>query len=200
MQPDTIVIATGATPYTPDDLMLDGAHTLHAVQVLDGANVGSNVVIADWRCDWVGMGLAEHLARNGCAVRLAVNGTMAGQSIQQYTRDRWLGDLHTLGVEIMTHARLAGADETTAYFEHTISGQPIILENTDTLVTATGSQSDTILEQELADWSGDVWIIGDAVAPRTCEEAVLEGLKVATAIAGDPLLPADLPLHLKAAG
>jgi len=197
--PDALVIATGARPHTPSHLLLDEAHVVHATEVLAGANVGKRVVIADVRCDWVGLGLAERLARAGCHVRLAVNGTMAGQCIQQYIRDRWIGELHRLGVEVTPFARLVGADAGTAYFEHTTSGQPILLEEVDTLVTATGSEPDLSLEQAAAGWSGEVWIVGDAVAPRSCEEAVLEGLKVGTALGGGELAPADRPLRLKGA-
>ncbi|NNF81054.1 MAG: FAD-dependent oxidoreductase [Rhizobiales bacterium] len=198
-QPDAVIIATGSVPHTPDHLLLDGGHVVHASKVLEGANVGTKVVIADWRCDWVGLGLAERLARDGCFVRLAVNGYMPGQSIQQYTRDRWIGDLHKLGVEITPFARLVGGDDTAAYFEHTTSGEPIVFEDVDTLVTATGTQTDLGLERALADWAGEVWIAGDAVAPRTCEEAVLEGLKVGAALGGGELAPADQPLRQKAA-
>lgn len=197
--PGAVIAATGAGAYTPDNLVLDGAHAVHANQVLQGANVGTRVVIADWRCDWVGLGLAERLARDGCSVRLAVNGYMPGYSIQQYTRDRWIGELHKLGVEITPFARLAGADEDTAYFEHTVSGEPIVFDEMDTLVTATGTIADNVLELALADWDGELWMAGDAVAPRTCEEAVLEGLKVGSAIGGGPLAPGDLPLRLRPA-
>ncbi len=198
-RPDAVILATGASAYTPDQVMLDGAHAVHANQILEGANVGTRVVIADWRCDWVGLGLAERLARDGCSVRLAVCGYMAGYSIQQYIRDRWIGELHKLGVEITPFARLAGADEDTAFFEHTVSGEPIVLEEMDTLVTATGTIADNTLEQALADWNGELWMAGDAVAPRTCEEAVLEGLKVGSAIGGGPLAAGDQPLRLRTA-
>jgi len=37
-------------------------HVVDAWQVLKGeANVGHSVVVADWRCDWIGLGLAEKL-------------------------------------------------------------------------------------------------------------------------------------------
>ena len=193
---DAVIIATGAVPHTPDHLLLDGGHVVHAAKVLEGANVGTRVVIADWRCDWVGLGLAERLARDGCYVRLAVNGYMPGYSIQQYTRDRWIGELHKLGVEITPFARLVGGDDEAAYFEHTTSGEPIVFEEVDTLVTATGSETDLRLEEELAGWAGEIWMAGDAVAPRTCEEAVLEGLKVGTALGGGALAPGDAPLRI----
>jgi pyruvate/2-oxoglutarate dehydrogenase complex dihydrolipoamide dehydrogenase (E3) component len=195
--PDALVIATGARPHLPAGLQLDSAHMVHASAVLAGANVRQRVVIADGRCDWVGLGLAERLARAGCFVRLAVNGTMPGQVIQQYMRDRWIGELHRLGVAVTPFARLVGADDTAAYFEHATSGQPILFEEVDTVVAATGSEPDLTLERAIAGWPGEVWIAGDALAPRSCEEAVLEGLKVATGLGGGPLAPADRPLQLR---
>lgn len=87
--PDVVVLATGATPFTPHLEGSEDAHIATALQVLrDEANVGARVAIADWRCDRDGLGRAERLARDGCNVRLAVNGTMAGQLIPQYARDK----------------------------------------------------------------------------------------------------------------
>ena len=146
------------------------------------ANVGARVVVADWRCDWVGLGIAEQLARDGCHVRLAVNGYVPGQSIQQYVRDRWIGELHRLGVEMIPYARLVGVDESTVYLQHTTSGEPILCEGVDTLVAATGNASANVLESELKGYGGEIHMAGDCLSPRTCEEAVLEGLQAALAI------------------
>ena len=181
--PDAIILATGATAYAPDIEGAEEAHIVSAAQVLEGqANVGARVAIADWRCDWVGLGLAEMLAREGCHVRLAVNGMVAGQTIPQYARDQWLGELHKLGVEVLPHMRLYGADGQDAYFQHTLSGEAVILNDVDTLVTALGSRSETTLEEKLTDWPGEIHVIGDGLCPRTVEEAVLEGLKAGSAV------------------
>jgi NADPH-dependent 2,4-dienoyl-CoA reductase/sulfur reductase-like enzyme len=180
---DAVILATGGTPHIPDLLIEEGAHVVHATQLLaERANVGARVVVADWRCDWVGLGIAEQLARDGCHVRLAVNGYVPGQSIQQYVRDRWIGELHRLGVEMIPYARLVGVDESTVYLQHTISGEPILCEGVDTLVAATGNASVDVLERELQGYGGEIHMAGDCLSPRTCEEAVLEGLQAALAI------------------
>ena len=177
--PDAVVVATGARPRRPPVEGGEQAHVVDAWQVLKGeVNIGASVVIADWRCDWVGLGLAEKLAREGCRVRLCVNGYMPGQTIQQYVRDSWIGTLHALGVEMIPYVRLFGADADSVYLQHTMSGEPVICSEVDTLVLALGHERVAGLADELADYGGEVHLVGDCLAPRTAEEAVLEGLKV----------------------
>jgi len=55
----------------------------------------------------------------------------------------------------------------------------IIEEEVDTLVLAQGHTPENSLEEELNDYLGEVISIGDCQMPRTCEEAVLEGLRAA---------------------
>ncbi len=182
-QPDAVVVATGAKPRWPAFEGREEANAVDAWQVLRGErNIGSKVVIADWRSDWIGVGLAEKLAREGCQVRLMVDAVMAGEQMPWYVRDHTMGVLAKLGVEVRTYARLYGADGTTAYFQHATSGEPIVLEDMDTLVLAQGHEREAELETALEGWEGEVEVIGDALSPRTAEEAVLEGLKVGTTI------------------
>ncbi|MEX0807154.1 MAG: FAD-dependent oxidoreductase [Dongiaceae bacterium] len=182
-KPDVVIVATGAEPYLPEFEGREGGHVVTAWQVLKGeANVGGSVIVADWRCDWIGMGIAEKLARDGCRVRLCVDGLHAGQALPFYVRDSWAGILHKLGVEIVPYARLFGVDGDTAYFQHATSGEAMIFEGVETVVTSLGHTRVATLEDELEGWSGEVHLIGDCATPRTAEEAVLEGLKVASAI------------------
>jgi 2,4-dienoyl-CoA reductase-like NADH-dependent reductase (Old Yellow Enzyme family)/thioredoxin reductase len=179
-KPDVVIIATGAMPYLPDLDISAETHAVDAWQVLkDEVKPGASVVVADWRCDWVGVGLAEKLAREGSHVRLCVDGETAGQNLQKYLRWHWAGELHKLGVEVVPYARLFGADGDTVYFQHTTSGEPIVCENMDTLVIAQGHQPVTVLEGELAGIDVEVHMVGDCLSPRSAEEAVYEGLMAA---------------------
>ncbi len=182
-KPDAIIVATGALPYRPEIEGAEDAHVLDAWAVLEGrANPGGRVLVADWRCDWVGMGLAEKLAREGRHVRLAVTGTHAGQNLQQYLRDHWAGKLHKLGVEVIPYARLFGVDADTAYLMHIVSGEPIIANEVETVVLALGHAPDTSLENELGTLGIPLHLAGDCLSPRSAEEAVYEGMMVGMAV------------------
>ncbi len=176
--PHHVVLATGARPRRPD-VEVEGIDMVDAWAVIDGTAVpGNSVVIADWSCDWSGLGVAEKLARDGHHVRLLSGGSVAGESIQAIVRDQWIGILHGLGVEMIPFARFYGALDGSAYFQHMTGGEAIVCEAVDTVVTCSAPQAD-----HGCDWLdnlGDLPVsrIGDAVAPRTVEEAVLEGLRL----------------------
>jgi len=182
-RPDAVVVATGAGPYRPAVAGQDGAHVVHANDVLEGrANVGGSVVLVDTRLDWVAMGLAESLARDGRRVRLAVTGYMAGQNVQAMARDHWAGVLHGLGVEPVTYRRLGGVEGGAVVLQHMVSGAVETWEDVDTVVLCSGTVQDTTLEEALAGFGGALHLAGDCLTPRTAEEAVLEGLKAGLAI------------------
>ncbi len=183
LAPDVVIVATGASVHRPEIEGVGEAHVVDAWQVLQGkANIGARVLVADWRCDWIGMGIAEKLARDGCHVRLASTGHVAGETIPRYTRDLALGVLHKLGVETIPLVRLYGVDGGTVYLQHMASGEAVICEDVDTLVLCQGHDPATGLEAALEGWPGEIHLIGDCLAPRTAEEAVLEGLEVASGI------------------
>jgi 2,4-dienoyl-CoA reductase-like NADH-dependent reductase (Old Yellow Enzyme family) len=181
--PDVVVVATGATPRVPSLELMDDPVVLTAWDVIEGVDVPSGrVVVADWRCDWIGLGVAQQLARQGHKVMLAVDGYMAGQRIQQYVRDEMTKQAVQAGVEIVTLVRIFGADSDTVYLQHVLTGEPVVVDNVAALVLSQGHDAVTALVDALVDFPGEVHAIGDCLAPRTVEEAVLEGLQVASEI------------------
>ena len=182
--PDAVVIATGARPFLPEIPEDSSVQIVNAWQVVLRKEVktGTRVVVADWRCDWIGPGIAEMLVNDGCTVALAVNGTHPGESLPLYVRDNIAAELHRSGVGITPYARLYGCDGGTVYLQHTTSDQPIVFENIDTLVLCLGHEPVDELSTRLIEEGREVHIIGDSMAPRTAEEAVYEGLKAGAAL------------------
>ena len=90
--------------------------------------------------------------------------------------------MHRLGVELIPMARLFGADQDSVYFQHTTSNEPLICEDVDTLVTALGHIGDRDLQTQLHGLATEVHAIGDCLAARSAEEAILEGLELALTI------------------
>ncbi|WP_097303153.1 oxidoreductase [Pseudomonas chlororaphis] len=178
-RPDVVIIATGAEPYWPAFERGGELQVVDAWQVLrNEVTLGRSVVVVDWRCDWIGPGIAERLTRAGHQVQLAVNGTHCGENLPLYVRDQLAGELHRLGIAITPYARLYGCDDNTVYLQHTASGEPMLMENVDSLVLCQGHQPVDSLASELQGLV-EIQRIGDCLAPRTAEEAIYEGLKVA---------------------
>ncbi len=181
--PDVVLIATGAKPYRPDFPREGALQVVDAWQVLrNEETLGQSVVVIDWRADWIGIGIAEHLAQQGRSVRLAVSGIAAGETLPWYVRDHSAASLHKLGVKVLPYMRLYGSDADSVYLQHVSGGEAVIIEKVDALVLCTGHAPVDEISDSIADLGMDVHIIGDAASPRTAEEAVYEGLSVAAEI------------------
>ncbi len=179
--PDVVIVATGARPRRPELEVTGDPVVLDAWRVIGGEQLpAGHLVVADWRCDWIGMGVAELLARRGHRVTLAVDGYMPGQRVQQYVRDTMLAAAHRAGVRVIPTVRLYGADPDSVYLQHTLTGEAVVVDDVAALVLAYGHEAVDDLRRELDGYDGEVGAIGDCVAPRTVEEAVLEGLVVGT--------------------
>ena len=68
------------------------------------------------------------------------------------------------------------------YLQHVLTGEPVVLDGTTGLVVAGGHRPESALHDELRTSGRPVVGVGDALAPRTVEEAVLEGLRAGVAV------------------
>ncbi|MGB8858110.1 MAG: FAD-dependent oxidoreductase [Ilumatobacteraceae bacterium] len=183
LRPDAVVLATGALPRVPDLELMGDLAVLTAWDVLTGAEMpAGRVAVADWRCDWIGLGVAMLLAQKGHPVTLGVSGYYAGQRIQQYVRDVMIADATRLGVEIVPLVRPYGADDDTVWFQHVLTGEPVTVSPVGALVLSQGHLAVDELSPAVLALGLEPHLIGDCLAPRTVEEAVLEGLKVGSLV------------------
>ncbi|MGC8499206.1 MAG: FAD-dependent oxidoreductase [Acidimicrobiales bacterium] len=181
---DVVVVATGARPYRPDLEILGDPAVLSAWEVLeDPARCArGRWAVVDWRGDWVGVGMARLLAQRGSSVVLATPGYGAGESLQQYVRDVALAALARAGVEVVPLVRPFGIDDDTLYLQHVLTEEPVVCAPVAGVVLATGHQANDELLVELAARGVAAVGIGDCLAPRSVEEAVLEALIAAAEI------------------
>ncbi|MGE3871806.1 MAG: FAD-dependent oxidoreductase [Parvibaculaceae bacterium] len=179
-RPDAVILATGSEARMPRMEQGAGIDVVHAQDVLAGrVTTGKRVVVHDWLADWIGVGIAEKLASEGAWVQLAVNGVCPAVSIQNYVRDAAIARLHRLGVTMTPFCRLYGAEARAVFLVHTAAQEAVVIEDVDTLVVCAPNRPRDDLAPALRALGLPVHVIGDALAPRTAEEAVFEGLQAA---------------------
>lgn len=139
-------------------------------------------MVADFRGDWVGLGTARLLAAAGHEVTLAVRGYAAGESLQQYVRDRLLAAISRQRITVLPLVRPYGVDDDTVYLQHVLTEGPVLVEGVAGLVLACGSTPAGELLDALESGGVPAVGVGDCLAPRTVEEAVLDGLVAASDI------------------
>lgn len=174
LEPDAVVVATGAIPYRPP-LPL-GGQVLTAWEVLAGVPVeGVRAVVADWGGDPSGLAAAELLAARGFQVTVALAAVAAGESIHQYTRNLYLERLYRAGVRLEHHLELAEAASETAVFRNLFAPELETELAADALILALGRVPADELAPALRAGGLTVEEAGDCRSPRSLEEATLEG-------------------------
>ena len=175
LEPDAVVVATGARPYVPS-LALDGITTAQAWDVLRGAVPRERrIVVADWGGDPSGLACAEVLHAAGNEVSVAVASVAIGEALHQYQRNLTLGRLYRAGVHLEHHLELVGAAAGAARFRNAFARDLERTLKADLLVLALGRVPDDSLAPKLRERGLRVEEAGDCLSPRSLEEAVLEG-------------------------
>ena len=173
---DAVILVTGARPYVPDIPLSDGF--VSAWDVLRGSRPeGRRIVVADWGGDASGLDAAELLAASGYQVALAIGSAAFGQSLHQYQRNLYAARLYRAGVELWHHLELAGWEDGTAHFTNVFAPELEAAFEADALVLALGRVP---VRELVVQGAAEA---GDRLAPRSLEEAILEGSLAGRAVA-----------------
>lgn len=181
LEPDVVVVATGAAPYIPD-VPLDGVELTHAWDVLRSPPTGRRVVVADWGGDPSGLDAAEVLARAGNEVTLAVASLSVGEWVHQYRRALYLQRLYRAHVRVLHHLELAGVRDGRVLLRNVFAPELVTEPAADLLVLATGRRPVSDLYPQLDELGVCVAEAGDCRSPRGLEEAILEGTMAARSV------------------
>ena len=175
LEPDLVIAATGARPFTPD-LPLAGVQLTQSWDVLGQAPPkGLRVLVADWGGDPSGLDAAEVLALGRNEVTLAVASVAVGEAVHQYRRNLYLQRLYRAGVELVQHHALAGAADGEVELSNVFAPELRLRVSADLLVLAQGRVPEADLAPALREAGLEVEEAGDCLSPRSLEEAVLEG-------------------------
>jgi 2,4-dienoyl-CoA reductase (NADPH2) len=200
MAPDTVVLATGASPILPDVPGIEDEKVVLAWDVLNGnKTTGKRVAIVGGNA--VGLETALFLANQGTIspgvlhflmanraetletletlinrgnreVTVVEMAKKAGVDIGSSTRWTVFAELKRLGVRILTASKAVEINPQGVKIK-TEQGSETL--PADSVVMAVGSKPENKLAANLGKWVSEVYVIGDAKEPRNALDAIKEG-------------------------
>ena len=200
MNPDVVILATGASPILPNIPGIKTQGVVTAWDVLSGkVHVGEKVVIVGGNA--VGLETALYLADQGTLppevlhflvanraeswetleglvnrgnkhITVVEMMKRAGEDIGSSTRWTVMMELRRLEVNVLTGATAVGIRPEGVEIE---KGEKRDLLPADSVVIAAGAEPENSLIDEIRDLAPEIYTIGDAKAPRNALEAIKEG-------------------------
>ncbi len=193
---DAVICATGATwdrtgftPARADRKRIDGVERPKVVDLATAVGdatangSGTHVVIVDDTGEYAPLGLAELLAGAGATVTIVTPRARAGEEAAQALElPHVLPTLARLDVQILTgHLLEAVGDDGVELIEQW-SGRRRLLPEVDRVVLAMGRSADDRLARELQARGLAPHVIGDALAPRSVDEAMFDAERLARSL------------------
>lgn len=177
LQPDCVLIATGATARPHN---LDGAegHQIASAWdvLLDNCEeLGKTLLVIDEEYGHQGPTTAALLLERGHEVDLITSQEVIGNFLGATTRPPLLTRLFKLGLQMFHHLQAIRLENGCCIAKNEWTGELNEVGPYDGFVYAYGGASVDTLSRPLRDRGIVVETIGDAFAPRTLQHAILEG-------------------------
>ncbi|HZU02020.1 MAG TPA: FAD-dependent oxidoreductase, partial [Ktedonobacteraceae bacterium] len=185
-QPDAVIIATGSRPALPPMPGADLPFVATVWQVIQGektAQPGEYVIVYDQIGFHQATSTAELLAEKGCRVEIVTPQFFVGGDLS-ITLDIELWYRRALAREIRLTPNyfLAGLGPNSVTVINNYTGQPCQLENVALAVMVSPQVANDTLYHQLQGKMKQLHRIGDCVAPRRVEHAILDGERAARAL------------------
>ena len=180
-KPDAVVVATGSFPKTnPFPGEYAYPDVVNTLQILTGeVEPGDKVLLIDLDGHHQGTGTAEFLADRGKKVHVLVPALFQGSQLGPL-QDLFLARqrLAKKGVTCTPDIAVLEIQGTVAKGLNVYSNEMIDFEGYDTIVLAAGNVADDRLYFALKGKVKELYRIGDCVAPRKTDMAIVEGNRV----------------------
>jgi len=177
LAPDVVVVATGSSPLPPALRGNDRIKVVNAVDVITrAAQVGQNVVVFDGgESHWKFCGTAEMVARDGKNVTLVTPRLFAGFDLPPTAVPLYYERMAEYGATIITHSVVTRVQADGVVVLDVFAHKEQLLTGVDTLVWAGDNRAAGELFQALRGVVGEIYPVGDCVAPRKIDAAIREG-------------------------
>ncbi|HEY6284942.1 MAG TPA: mycofactocin system FadH/OYE family oxidoreductase 2 [Ktedonobacteraceae bacterium] len=200
-QPDAVIIATGSLPLLPPILGSELPHVATVWQVIQGektAQPGEYVMVYDQLGFHQATGTAELLAEKGCKVEFVTPQFFVGGDLSiTLDIELWYRRALAKGMQLTADHFLGSLGPNSATIINNYTGQPRQLENVALAVLVTPQVANDRLYHQLQGKVKQLYRIGDCVAPRRVENAILDGERAARAL-NMPLTKASVPTRVRA--
>lgn len=179
IDPDAVIVASGAKPYVPRMPGADGENVLDAEDILRGEReAGQKVVVVDLQKHLLGLQIAELLAEKGSTVELITGNALAGGRGEVGTLEILYGRVLRKGVKVTPFNIPRAICDKRVTLYHVLTGQERTIEGIDTVVFATDGSPDSSFYQSLKGKVRELHQVGRCVSPRTLLESVHDGAAV----------------------
>lgn len=186
---DAVIVATGSTPFMPDIADVNDARVISVTDMLeDMPNIpaASDCLVIDLTGNVEGSLGAHALASAGHSVTIATPDHLLAEIEEKSTREPAYEALHAFGVDIKTDLRAerveCSGEGVTVAFRHVYTNAEQILGKYALVAFSAGARPHDMLSESLEDLGIETHVVGDAVAPRGIQDAMLEGTRVARRI------------------
>lgn len=183
---EAIVIATGSVPrrdgYTtlrPGHEGIAGAGRDRVLSVADifdmEGSVSGHILVIEDDPHLAGTAAAERLAERGAQVTIVTPHMHAGADLPIHHAPALYRRLASLGIAVETASFVVEIGEDTITCEDRFSGATRVLAHAGPVVLAMGNVANDGLARALGDVAAELLVVGDAVAPRQADAAILDG-------------------------
>jgi len=177
--PDAVILATGGEPIIPDIRGINGRRLATAWDILEGKEQAGNKVLVVGG-GMVGCEVADFLGEHLHQVTIVEMLPEIALDVPLPVKYFLLLRLREYGVQIETETSMVEFLDDGAIVSK--NGKISQLSGFDTIVLAMGTKSVDDLKEQLEKKISELYIIGDALAPRKAIEAIEEGAKIALQI------------------
>ena len=185
-QPHAVILATGSQPRQPTVPGADLPHVANVWQVLQGeknAQPGEYVVVYDEVGFHQATSVAELLAERGCAVEVVTPQFHVGGDLGiTLDLELWYRRALAKSIRMTPNHFLAGLGPGSATIMNNYTGQSRSLEGIGLVVLVQPQVANDELYLQLQGEVPQLYRVGDCVAPRRVEHAILDGERAARAI------------------